>query len=162
GYFGLIMTAALFLAMSLHAQNAVMTDAQAASGAPAETGIPPTATLENLTAPTYSDINCAGYVTSDVPSDRVFVAGGWDRPHDTKFADREYVYLTGGNLQVGNLYKIVRHLQDPNAWEAFKGARNAIAAVGQPYAEIAHVRVVAIRGQNIGIAMVEFSCEPTV
>lgn len=137
---------------------------QTAAAAPAteSAAIPPTAVLQNLTAPTYADVNCAGFVTSDKLPESLTIAGGWETPHATKFADRDYVYLTGGAVQVGNLYTVLRHLQDPNKWEAFKGQHAAIAAAGEPFAEIGHVRVVAVRGQNVGVAQVEYSCEPIV
>src|SRR5437763_2432644 len=118
----------------------------AAAAAPAmETpAIPATAVLETLTAPTYADTNCAGFITSDHPSEKTYVSGGWDTPHDTKYADREYVYLSGGGVQVNTLYTILRRLQDTNKYPAFKGQRAATAASGEPYAEIGHVRVVAV------------------
>jgi outer membrane protein OmpA-like peptidoglycan-associated protein len=136
----------------------------AAAAAPAmETpAIPATAVLETLTAPSYADINCAGFVTSDHPSEKMYVSGGWDTPHDTKYADREYIYLSGGGVQVNSIYMILRHLQDSNKYPAFKGQAAAAAAAGEAYAEIAHVRVVAVRGQNVGVAQVEYSCEPVV
>src|SRR3954466_9186041 len=142
---------------------AAATGEQAATVAPAVgNAIPPTAVLQNLTAPTYADVNCAGFVTSEHPAETLTVAGGWETPHETKFADRDYIYLTGGSVQVGNLYTVLRHLKDPNKWEAFKGQHAAIAAVGDAFAEIGHVRVVEVRGQNVGVAQVEYSCEPVV
>jgi len=137
---------------------------QSATVAPAaeSAAIPPTAVLQNLTAPTYADVNCAGFVTSDHLPESLTIAGGWETPHATKYSDRDYIYLTGGYVQVGNLYTVLRHLLDPNKWEAFKGQHAAIAAVGEAFAEIGHVRVVAVRGQNVGVAQVEYSCEPIV
>jgi len=140
------------------------TGEQSATVAPAteSAAIPATAVLQNLTAPTYADVNCAGFITSDKVSEAMGISGGWETPHATKFADRDYVYITGGAVQVGNLYTILRHLKDPNKWEAFKGQHGAISAAGEAYAEVGHVRVVAVRGQNVGVAQVEYSCEPVV
>lgn len=138
-------------------------DQVAAAAAPVETpAIPATAVLQNITGPTYADVNCAGFITSEMPSEKTYVSGGWETPHDTKYADREYVYLSGGGAQVNSLYTILRHLQDPNHYEAFKGQRATTSAAGEPYAEIGHVRVVAIRGENVGVAQIEYSCEPIV
>src|SRR3954471_14056062 len=143
---------------------AAATGEQSAAVAPAaeSAAIPATAVLQNLTAPTYADVNCAGFVTSDHLPESLTIAGGWETPHGTKYSDRDYIYLTGGAVQVGNLYTVLRHLQDPNKWEAFKGQHGAISAAGEAYAEVGHVRVVAVRGQNVGVAQVEYSCEPVV
>jgi hypothetical protein len=126
-------------------------DQVAAAAAPVETpAIPATAVLQNLTAPTYADQNCAGFITSEAPSKKTYVSGGWDTPHSTKYADRDYIYLSGGGVQVNSLYTILRHIQDPNKYPAFKN-QSAVAAVsGEPYAEIAHVRVLAVRGAQGG------------
>src|SRR4051794_21870543 len=164
---GMWIFAELYLATGIaSAQVAAATagDQVAAAAAPAvETpAIPATAILETLTAPTYADTNCAGFITSDHPSEKTYVSGGWDTPHDTKYADREYVYLSGGGVQVNSLYTILRRLQDTNKYPAFTGQAASAAAAGEPYAEIAHVRVVAVRGQNVGVAQVEFSCEAVV
>ena len=143
---------------------AAATGEQSAAVAPAteSAAIPATAVLQNLTAPTYADVNCAGFITTDKISESMGISGGWETPHATKFSDRDYVYVTGGAVQVGNLYTVLRHLKDPNKWEAYKGQRGSIAAAGEPYAEVGHIRVVAVRGQNVGIAQVEYSCEPIV
>src|SRR5438270_3957331 len=163
--FALALLAVAVLGSTAAAQMAAAaTPEQSATVAPAteSAAIPPTAVLQNLTLPTYADVNCAGFITSDKLPESMTVAGGWETPHSTKFQDRDYIYLTGGTVQVGNLYTVIRHMQDPNKWEAFTGQRAAIGAVGEPYAEIGHVRVVAVRGQNVGIAQVEYSCEPLV
>jgi outer membrane protein OmpA-like peptidoglycan-associated protein len=160
----MLIFAALYLGTGIAgAQVAAATagDQVAAATPPAETpAIPATAVLQNLTAPTYADINCAGFITSERPSEKTYVSGGWETPHGTKYADREYIYLSGGGVQVNSLYTILRHLQDVNKYPAFNHQRAASAASGEPYAEIAHVRVVAVRGQNVGVAQVEYSCEP--
>jgi len=140
---------------------AVAGDQVAAAAATMETpAIPATAVLQSITGPTYADMNCAGFITSDHPSEKTYVSGGWETPHDTKYADREYVYLSGGGVQVNSLYTILRHLQDPNKYEAFTGQHAATAASGESYAEIGHVRVVVVRGENVGVAQIEYSCEP--
>ena len=156
----MLVFAALSLATGIAAAQATATpagDQVAAAAAPVENpAIPATSVLQNITAPTYADVNCAGFITSELPSEKTYVSGGWDTPHDTKYADREYVYLSGGGVQVNSLYTILRHLQDVNKYEAFKGQRGVAAASGEAYAEIGHVRVVAVRGQNVGVAQIEY------
>src|SRR3954468_8529282 len=91
---------------------AAATGEQSATVAPAaeSAAIPATAVLQNITAPTYADVNCAGFVTSDPPSEQIYVSGGWETPHASKFADRDYVYLSGGTVQVNSLYTILRRI----------------------------------------------------
>ncbi len=83
---------------------------------PAEPSAAPQLAASNVVtrvqAPTYSDVNCAGFITDQpVPKDK-FIAGGWTTPHQTKYADRDYVYLSGGGYQEGQRYSIVRHVKD--------------------------------------------------
>jgi outer membrane protein OmpA-like peptidoglycan-associated protein len=118
---------------------------------------------EKATAPTYYDLYCGGFISNQAISEKMYVTAGWETPHQTKFADREYIYLTGGGFQEGTTYAIVRKLKDPNRYEDFKGQGRAISEVGQPYADIAHVSIVrgGVRGPT-AIAVVQFTCEPIV
>ncbi len=113
---------------------------------------------ERAHAPTYSDVNCAGFVTNQaVPADN-YVAGGWATPDQTKHADRDYLYLTGGGFQEGARYSIVRRLQDPNKSEYFSGQKALLSGIGQPYADMGRVLVIGVNG-NTAITQVEFSCD---
>jgi outer membrane protein OmpA-like peptidoglycan-associated protein len=125
----------------------------------------PQVTATNLVtrvqAPTYSDVNCAGFLTDQaVPKDK-YIAGGWATPHQTKYADRDYVYLTGGGFQEGQRYSIVRHVKDPNTTKSFTGQGALIGGSGQPYADLGRVLVTGVNG-NTAIAQVEFSCDGMV
>ena len=112
-------------------------------------------------APTYSDVNCAGFITDQpVPRDK-FVAGGWETPHQAKYGEREYVYLEGGGFQEGQRYNIVRQVRDANRQTSFQGQRAWIGGSGHPFADQGRVLVTAVRG-NIAIAQVEFSCDGIV
>ncbi|MCI0354296.1 MAG: OmpA family protein [Acidobacteria bacterium] len=108
--------------------------------------------------PAYSDVYCSGFITNQLLPLTHYVAGGWESPHATRFADREYIYLDGGGFQVGAQYSIHRMVRDPNRWPAFKGQRQAIAAVGEMYADVGRVQIVAVRG-SIGIAQVMLACD---
>jgi len=108
-------------------------------------------------APTYSDVYCAGFISSQ-PLHRVgYVAGGWDTPHQVRFADREYVYIEGSGFSIGTQYSLVRQERDLNRYEAFRGQHALLGQVGRPYADVGRVRVVAIHN-NIAITQVEFNC----
>ncbi len=108
--------------------------------------------------PAYSDIYCSGFVTNQLLSKSQYVAGGWETPHASRFADRDYVYLDGGGFQEGQQYSIHRMLRDPNRWPAYAGQTRAVGAVGEMYADLGRVRIIGVRG-NIGIAQVVFSCD---
>lgn len=128
---------------------------------PVQPRIARTNIVEKVPGPTDPDLYCAGFITNQDVPDKQYVAAGWSSPHQTKYNDREYVYLTGGSFQEGATYEIVRKLRDPNRWEAFKGQRGAIADVGQPYAQIGQVKVLSVR-ENTAVTQVLFSCEPVV
>lgn len=113
---------------------------------------------ERIQTPTNADLYCAGFISPMVPNAN-FVAGGLNTPGTTKFVNGDMVYLSGGGYQTGQQYTIVRELRDPNQYELFPGQRAALRATGQPYAELARVRIVDTR-QKLAIATVEFSCDP--
>jgi len=108
-------------------------------------------------APTYSDVYCAGFIAQQPPQKVGYVAGGWDTPHEVRFADREYVYIEGSGFSIGALYALVRQERDLNRYEAFRGQHALLRQVGRPYSDVGRVRVVAIHN-NIAITQVEFNC----
>ncbi len=149
----------LLLAVSGHAQQA------ADSGEPAtpdktqftRAGFP----IERVQAPTNADLYCAGFINKQVLPNVNFVAGGLETPNTTKFVNGDMIYLAGGGYQAGQQYTIVRELQDPNRYELFAGQHALLKATGQPYAELARVRIVDTRSK-MAIAEVEFSCDGVV
>jgi hypothetical protein len=112
---------------------------------------------ERLITPTAADLNCAGFVSKPIGTHRQFVAGGLESPFTTRFANGEAIYLTG-KYEAGQQYNIVRELVDPNRFELFQGQWRALKASGQPYEEMARVRVVDTRGK-MAVAKVEYSCD---
>ena len=109
-------------------------------------------------APSYSDLYCAGFMTTEAVSKTNAITGGTRSPEETLFYRGTQVFVGGGGLQEGSEYSVVRELKDPNHYEPFKGARAAQAAAGQPYAELGRIKVVATRGTE-AVAEVEFSCQ---
>lgn len=107
--------------------------------------------------PTYSDVNCDGFISKQPPHKVGYVAGGWDTPHQVRFADREYVYIEGSGFSVGAQYALVRRERDLDRYETFRGQNALLRQVGHPYADIGRVRVVAVHN-NIAITQVEFNC----
>ena len=69
------------------------------------------------------------------------VAGGLDTPNTTQYATGDLIFLAGQGYELGKHYRIVRELRDPNRRELFDGQATMLKAMGQPYAELATVRV---------------------
>lgn len=109
--------------------------------------------------PSESDVYCSGFITNTAIVRTNYVLAGWQSPDAVRFADRDYVYLSGPGLEEGKEYAIVRELRDPNHYEAFPGQYKAIRAAGNAYADIARVKVLSHRNK-VAVSQVEFSCEP--
>lgn len=116
--------------------------------------------FERVQAPSAADLYCAGFISKPMPSAN-FVAGGLATPAQTKFVNGDMIYLAGGGYQTGQQYSIVRELRDPNRYEMFHGQYAMLKALGQPYSELARVRIIDTRSKA-AIAKVEFSCDPVV
>lgn len=132
------------------------TDSDAPSGTLATNATFP---VERVQTPTYADIYCAGFVNKQVLPTANFIAGGLTTPSTTKFVNGDIVYLSGSGYQTGQQYTIVRELVDRNRYEIFAGQFSMLKEMGQPYAEIARVRIVDTRSK-IAIGQVSFSCDP--
>ena len=115
--------------------------------------------VERVQTPTYADIYCAGFINKQTLPTANFVAGGLQTPNTTKFVNGDAVYLAGGGYQTGQQYSIVRELVDPNRYEMFAGQFSMLREMGQPYAELARIRIVDTRSK-MAIGQVEFSCDP--
>lgn len=117
--------------------------------------------VEAIESPTYADLYCAGFVNKGLLPNATYVAGGLDTPNTTQYANGEMIYLAGKSYVAGQRYRIVRELRDPNRYESFNGQSAILKAMGQPYAELAVVRVVDTRNR-MAVAQIEFSCSPVV
>jgi hypothetical protein len=114
---------------------------------------------EQVQSPSKADLYCAGFINKATLPDANFVAGGLQTPNTSKFVNGDLLYLAGGGYQLGTEYSIIRELQDQNRYELFPGQHALLRATGQPYAELARVKVVDTRNR-MAIAQVEFSCDP--
>lgn len=115
--------------------------------------------IERVQTPTYADLYCAGFVSKQLLPNADFVAGGLDTPNTTKFVNGDMIYLSGNGYQAGQQYTILRELVDPNRYELFAGQHALLKSMGQPYAELARVRIIDARSK-VAIGQVEFSCDP--
>ena len=118
------------------------------AGAPDKT-LPTSASfpVERVQTPTNADLYCAGFISKQVLPDANFVAGGLQTPNTTKFVNGDMIYLAGSGYQPNQEYTIVRELRDPNRYELYPGQRQLLLATGEPYAELARVRVVDTRSK---------------
>jgi hypothetical protein len=116
--------------------------------------------IERVQTPTTADLYCAGFIGKSIPKGK-FVTGGLESPFATLYANGDAIYLNGKDYEAGQEYTIVRELTDPNRYELFKGQWAALKAAGQPYEELARVKVIDTRGKT-AIAQVEFSCDTVV
>jgi hypothetical protein len=117
--------------------------------------------IERVQKPTAADLYCAGFVSKPLASKDKYVTGGLYSPHTTRFANGEAIYLNGKGYEAGQEYTVVRELKDPNRYELFKGQWAALKAAGQPYAEVAKVKVIDTRNK-MAVAQIEFSCDPVL
>jgi outer membrane protein OmpA-like peptidoglycan-associated protein len=129
-----------------------------------ETGAVKHATTEVLGAkqlvqgPTYADVYCAGYITTQAPPILGYVAGEWNSPHANVYGTHDFVYLQAGNLEVGKQYEIVREVKDPNHARNYAGQQGAIHQAGSVYFEMGSVKVLENRG-GVAITQVDFACD---
>jgi len=149
----------LCLAIAAHAQQSTSAT-QAELNAPA--GTQPTMVsfpFERIQTPTPVDLACAGFISKQLVPNSNFVAGDLYTPADTKNSNGEVIYLTGKGYEVGQKYTVVRELRDPNRNELFAGQHTLLKSMGQPYSELARVRIIDTRSK-MAIAEVEMSCDP--
>jgi hypothetical protein len=115
--------------------------------------------MERVQTPTYADMYCAGFVSKHLVPNANYIAGGLQTPNTTKFVNGDIVYLAGSGYQAGQQYTVVRELRDPNRYEPFTGQHAMLTEMGQPYADLARVRIVDTRSR-MAIAQIEFTCDP--
>lgn len=150
----------LCLGIAAHAQQPASSASQVELNAPA--GTEPTTVsfpFERIQTPTSVDLSCAGFVSKQLVPNSNFVAGDLYTPSDTKNSNGEVIYLAGKGYEVGQKYTIVRELRDPNRYEIFAGQHTLLKSMGQPYSELARVRIVDTRSR-MAIAEIEMSCDP--
>jgi hypothetical protein len=108
--------------------------------------------------PTPNDMYCSGYLTTEKVPDKIFVAAGHNSPDQSRFAGKsDVIFLHGSGMKEGDRYQIVRHVRDTNHYEIFRGQRSAIHSAGEPYFELAIVKVAEVQKET-GIATFELSC----
>ncbi len=117
--------------------------------------------VEKELAPNYSDRYCAGFLSKEPISRANFVAAGSETPNAALYGDGGLLFLKGADYQPDQLFTIVRPVTDLNHYEPFAGQHSLLEQAGEPYAEIARVRVLKLTpGDHTAVARVEFACQP--
>ncbi len=108
--------------------------------------------------PTSNDMYCSGYITTEHVSEKLFVAAGHNSPDQSRYAGlSDVIFIHGPGMKVGDRYQIIRHVKDTNHYEIFRGQRSAVREAGEPYFEMAIVRISDVQKET-GIAHFELSC----
>jgi hypothetical protein len=149
----------LLLATAAWAQDTTMASAGDTNGPQGTAPTSVTFPIERIQTPTYADLYCAGFINKQVLPNSNYVAGGLQTPNTTKFVTGDIIYLAGTGYTTGAQYTILRELRDQNRYEVFPGQKKMLDATGQPYGEIARVRIVDTRNKT-AIGQVEYSCDP--
>jgi hypothetical protein len=108
--------------------------------------------------PTYSDLYCAGFISKQTLPDANFVAGGLQTPSTTKFVRGDMIYLQGSGYSAGAEYQVIRALRDLNEYDTYPGQKKVLKEAGQPYEEVARIRVIDTRHRT-AIAQIEYACD---
>jgi hypothetical protein len=154
----------LLLVLCMAVAAAAQTDSAAAPMTDGPAGTEPTSVtfpFERIQTPTATDLYCAGFINPQPLPNANFVLGGLQTPSTTKFANGEIVYLAGTGYAAGQKYTILRELRNPNKHQLFNGQDRLLKGLGQPYAELARVKIVDTRSKS-AIAQIEFSCDTVV
>ena len=116
------------------------------------------ANLDVGNTPTRSDMYCSGFLAGEKVPDKLFVAAGHNSPDQTRYAGAiDTIFIHGQGMKEGDRYQIVRPVKDTNHYEMFPGQRSALRSLGEPYQELAIVKVTDVQ-KNTAIATFELSC----
>lgn len=113
------------------------------------------------TAPSERDMYCGGVVTTEaLPSD-FYVISGPESDIRVAYQQGNFVFLNRGadqGVQVGDQFLVFRAVNERLKVQWFKWQNMLMGAMGQLYADIGSLRVVAVR-PNVSIAEIVFSCD---
>ena len=116
------------------------------------------ANLDAGDVPTPGDMYCSGFITNEHISDKLFVAAGHNSPDQTRYGgESDVIFIHGQGMKEGERYQIVRHVRDTNHYEIYNGEKAAVHNAGEPYFELAIVKVVDVQ-KNTAIAVFELNC----
>jgi len=146
------------------AQQQVAPAPSSESAPPAPTQAPAIARTnlsETFNGPTLSEIYCAGFITNQTVKASGTVLAGNESPEQANYTDHEYIYLSGGDVQEGREYLLLRHTHDPNEYESFPGQVGELKKLGEMYQDLGRAKVLYIRNKT-AVAQIESSCNPVM
>ncbi|HEX4606494.1 MAG TPA: OmpA family protein [Candidatus Angelobacter sp.] len=151
---GMFLSGALLSGVFL----ASVSQAQPAQPQPAQKAQQQAANLDVGNVPTPNDMYCSGYITTEKVPDKLFVAAGHNSPDQSRYAGQsDRIFIHGQDMKEGDRYQIVRHVQDKNHYEIYRGQKAAVKNAGETYFELAIVKVTDVQ-RNTAIAAFELSC----
>ncbi len=118
--------------------------------------------VERRQAPTFSDVNCSGFMTKDQLPMSVVLIGGERSPDVAQFAGKEkQIFLKGEGLAVGNKYRLMRRIKNPNGTLIYPEQKKMLRDAGDQWADLGIVHVTQVVN-GTGIAVFDLSCQPAV
>ena len=115
-------------------------------------------TLAVANQPSTNDLYCSGFITTEKVPESRYVVGGLNSPEQGRYAlATDNIFIHGQGIKPGDRFEFVRHVKNPNHYEAFPGQKSAVRAAGEPYFELGYARVVRVI-KNTAIAEPELSC----
>jgi outer membrane protein OmpA-like peptidoglycan-associated protein len=116
------------------------------------------ANLDVGNVPTPNDMYCSGYITTEKVPDKLFVAAGHNSPDQSRYAGQsDLIFIHGQGMKEGDRYQIVRHVQDKNHYEIYRGQKAAVHNAGETYFELGIVKVTDVQ-KDTAVASFELSC----
>jgi len=112
------------------------------------------------TAPSERDIYCAGVVTTEPLASDFYVISGPGSDIRIGYQQGNFVFLNRGasqGVRVGNQFLVSRPVSERLQIQWFKWQTSLMRAMGQAYADIGRLRVVAVQ-PSISIAEIISSC----
>jgi outer membrane protein OmpA-like peptidoglycan-associated protein len=153
-----LVIAGMFLSGLLLSNSGFSQQAQPAQPQPAQKAQQHAANLDVGNVPTPSDMYCSGYITTEKVPDKLFVSAGHNSPDQTRYAGQsDLVFIHGQGMKEGDRYQIVRHVQDKNHYEIYRGQKAAVHNAGETYFELAIVKVTDVQ-KDTAVATFELSC----
>ncbi len=147
----------------LLAAGSMLAQDQAAPAEPQVPKIPKFQTnlVEKPVAPTFSDINCSGFMTKENVETKNLVIGGELSPHVSQFGGRDKIFLSGEGLTVGSQFRLVRRVADKNKLESFPGQYKTSKEAGDQWADLGYAHVLQVI-DGTPLALVPFIERPPV
>ena len=117
--------------------------------------------LAAQTAPTQSELNCAGYFTRKTVETGLIIQSSEEVGFKNEFGAGDYVYLNKGKDAItapGGLYMVLRPVKDVDQTDIFPGQKLMLKQMGRLYAEIARIEVAVLHAHS-ATARIISSCE---